>query len=134
MTAGVAAKPYASYGWHTYTWAIASAPVDAASGGVWNAFSVTIDADPSALACNSFKTNFDGTVNIRWGERPGAYTGQSPPIPVTAGVAKSYRITQLKRNKTYYVNGYANVAKPGTATTVPQSVIAQYGEVSASTS
>jgi len=134
MTAGTAAKSFMVYGWQTYPWSTYYPPVDPASGGVWSAFSVSPDAQSGALACTNFKTNFDGTVTIRWGERAGAYTGQSKIIPVTAGNNFSYRITELKKNKQYFVNAYANVNKPATANTVQQSVIAQYGEVSATTS
>jgi hypothetical protein len=101
-------------------------------GGVWNAFNVTVDPAPDVLDGQG-KLNFNGTVSILYGERPGCYTGKSLPIPATAGVTFNYRLANLKRNKTYYINAYANVSVTN-AGGVPQSALVQYGELSASTS
>jgi len=133
MTVGVAAKPFRTFGWHTYTWTTYYPPVDTAAGGIWNTFSSTVDTQPDALSASG-KVNYNGTVSVRWGTRPGCYSGQSLPIPVSAGVTFNYRLTQLKRHTTYYINAEANVSKPAAAGGLSQSAMAQYGEVSSATS
>ena len=130
MTVGTVAKPAFNWGWHTYSWSTYYPGVDPiiSGGGVWNSFSAGPDAQPGALSVTG-KTNYNGTVTIKWGTRPGAYNSQSKPIPVVAGTAFTYRLTELQHGKPYYINGFASVSSTNQGNSMPLSAIAQYGEV-----
>ena len=130
MAVGTPAKSVYSYGWQTYNWTTYYPGVDPiiSGGGVWNAFSIGPDAQPGALQVTG-KTNYNGTVTIRWGTRPGCYNQQSKPIPVQAGVVFTYRLTELRHGVPYYANGYASVSSTNAGSGLPISAIAQYGEV-----
>ena len=115
MATGTAAKPAFNWGWHTYSWTTYYPGVDPiiGGGGVWNSFSAGPDARAGCLSVTG-KTNYNGTVK---------------PIPVTAGVAFTYRLTELQSGKPYYINGFASVTSTNAGSGLPISAVAQYGEV-----
>ena len=74
---------------------------------------------------------YNGTLVVPFGTRPGAYTARTPPVPVQAGVPVTVRLTDLKRNTTYYCNPTWSGVVPATAPNPSQPGSSQYGELSA---
>lgn len=126
MPAGVAAKPFRIYGWQSYTWPVGWPPVNPS---VWSSVSLGPESGPAAPnMAVTLTANYDGTVSVVYGTRPGAYSGSTPPVAVKAGVSTKIRITGLKYSTTIYANPLWNGVTPAG---VPMQ--SQYGELSAAT-
>lgn len=131
-TPGVSANPYFLYGWHTYQWAL-WAPTADWSAEVFTDVSVAYGGwDPLTNLTTllvDVEVNIPGLVSVVWGTRSEAYTGETGPVPMQAGVPQTIQVFGLEPNTTYYVN-----AKWSGALTFPSgqtvSVSTQSGELS----
>lgn len=133
MTAGVAATYHRVYGWETYLWSTAYAPVAPASvPPVWNTCTLAAEGGTTRALAFTLKTNFDGLVSVPYGRRAGAYTATTTAVPVKAGVSQTIRLCDLRPGTTYY----GSPVWSGTianAAGLPISGAYQFGELSAST-